>query len=342
MIVDGRRITADVAYNNNNITRDIEDFVDSISFTDNLSGQADDISISLADRERRWVTSAWIPKKGASLNVSLLISAGWGQDKQTTRSLGYFEIDELSTNGPPNKISVKATSIPQSSSLKGEKKTKAWEKTNLKKIAGDIAKNNKLSLYYSADDNPTYDRIDQENQSDVAFLNKLCSDAGLALKIANKKIIILDEADLEREPAVETISRTDPRLKEYSGKDSLTTVYKSCRVKYTDAKKKKTFTYTFTPKNPPLGATRILEVSEEVSSQEAAITLAKKNLRNANKEATTFSIRMAGFLQLYAGQCINLKDFGAFDGKYIITSLSGSIGSGSETSMELRKCLEGY
>jgi phage protein D len=337
----GRRITPDVIYNQKNISVEIEDFIDSISFTDNLSGQADDISISLGDRERRWITKQWRPKQGASLNVALLMSPGWGEDKPTARNLGAFEIDELSINGPPTKISIKGTSIPASSSLRGEKKSKAWEKTNLKKIAGDIAKNNKLGLHFSADENPAYDRIDQESQSDIAFLNKLCSDAGVALKIAHKKIIILDEVKLESEAAVMGISRTDSKLKDYGGKDSLGTAYKACKVSYTDIKSKKTISYTFTPKNPPSTA-RVLVLNEQVTSKDAAVALAKKSLRNANKEAASFSLRMAGFLLLCAGQCINLKDFGTFDGKYLITSVSGSVGAGSETSLELRKCLEGY
>lgn len=56
----------------------------------------------------------------------------------------------------------------------------------------------------------------------------------------------------------------------------------------------------------------------------------------------TFSIVMSGFKNYYAGQTLKINGFGSFDGKYLITNFSGSIGSGSETSLELRKCLEGY
>lgn len=336
----GRHIKPDVIYNKQNISPEIEDFIDSISFQDNLSGQADDITVSLADREKRWITKHWAPHKGDSLSVALLLSRDWVSDQPTARNLGDFEIDEITVNGPPTKMSVKGISIPQDTTLK-EKKTKAWEKTNLKKIAEEIAKNSKLSLHFSAEENPEYDRLDQDDQSDTAFLEKICGEAGLSLKIANKKIIILDEMKLEEEDAVTTISITDKDLKNYSGKDTLSVMYKSCQVKYTDTKNKKTITYTFTPKNPPATG-RVLIVNEEVTSEAEAIKLAKKSLRNANKEAKTFSLRLAGFLFLYAGQCINTKGFGVFDGKYIITSVGGTIGNGSETSLELRKCLEEY
>jgi uncharacterized protein len=340
--MDGRRIALDVLYNNQSITADIDPFITDISFTDNIVGQADEISISLGDRERRWMNS-WIPKKGASLEASLVISADWDSKKSMKRKLGYFEIDEISTSGPPNKVEVRGISVPESSSLRGKERTRAWEKASLKKVVQDIAKKNKLKLYFSVQVEaiPTYDRLEQQNETDLAFLMRICNEASLALKIANQTIYIFDEARLERDGAVTTISRLDHRLKSWNGNDTLTGIYKACTVSYTNPKTKKTYKYTFTPPKPPK-TNKILYVNEEVTSQAAAIRLAKAKLRAENKNATTFSLVLAGFLNLYAGQTINLKDFGAFDGKYIITSFSGKLGSNSETSLELRKCLEGY
>ncbi|MFP3360347.1 hypothetical protein R0K17_23825, partial [Planococcus sp. SIMBA_143] len=90
---------------------------------------------------------------------------------------------------------------------------------------------------------------------------------------------------------VSTIAITDKDLKDYSGKDTLSVVYRACQVRYADPIKKKTISYTFTPSNPPATG-RVLVVNEEVSSKAEAIKLAKKSLRNANKEATTFSVRL--------------------------------------------------
>lgn len=273
--MSGRRIGLDILYNNQDITADIDGFVSTVSFSDNLSGAADDISIALADRERKWM-NAWIPKMGASIEASILISEGWDSDKQAKRKLGYFEIDDLGIDGPPLKVDVKGISIPESSSLRGTKKTKAWENTNLKKIASDIATANGLRLYFSVQDNPSYDRVDQEWQSDVVFLTKICADNGFSVKVANKSITILDDNILESKQEIDTISRTDKSLKRFNGRFKQTDIYKSCRVAYTDTKKKKTFTVVFTPKKPPATG-RILEVNEEVTSEAAAMKLAKKS-----------------------------------------------------------------
>lgn len=338
--MNGRRIKPDVKYNNQSISLDIEPFITDISFTDNLSGQADDISISLGDRERKWMNS-WAPKKGASLEVSLLISADWGSTKSSKRKLGQFDIDQVSTSGPPNKVSIKGTSIPQGSTLKGQKKSRSWEKSNLKKVAKDIATKNGMKLYFSSEENPDYDRIEQERETDLSFLMRICADAGLSLKVANKTITILDDAKLEKAAVKDTIKRTDFRIEDYNGNDNLSGTYKACKVSYKLPKTKKTLSYTFTPTNPPK-TSRVLYINEEVTSEAAAKRLARTKLREANKEATTFSLKLAGFCHYYAGETLKLKDFGTFDGKYIITSIGGSIGNSSQTSIDLRKCLEGY
>lgn len=335
-----RRITTNVKYNNQSISDNIDPYITDISFTDNLSGQADDVTINLGDRERKWMNK-WAPKKGASLEISLTVSADWPSTNQISRKLGYFEIDQIGTNGPPNKVSVQAQSVPQNSSLKGTPKSRTWENTNLKKVVRDISSKNKINFYYYAQDNPTYDSLSQDNETDLTFLHRICSDAGLSLKIANKTITILDDVKLEAAASVMTIKRTDPRMKNYSGNDSLSKMYKACKVTYTNPTTKKTLTYTFTPSKPPK-TDRILIVNEEVTSLSQAKQLAKKKLREENKEATTFSLKIAGFLNLYAGQTVTLSDFGSFDGKYIITSFGATVGNSSETSLELRKCLEGY
>lgn len=339
-MTDGRRISYDLKYNGNKFTADIDPFVTGLSYTDNFTGSADDLTINLADKDRIWLGN-WMPEKGAAIQAVLIIPPGWGNKSTSKRDLGYYEIDESSGGGPPTTVSIKSTSIPQESSLKGEKKSRSWEKTTLKKVLTDVAKKNGLGIYYDAADNPSFERLDQEYESDGAFLYRLCNENGLALKLANKKVYAIDEEQLESLDTVATINRTDQLIKKWNYKDTLNGSYKSCKVTYTDTQKKKTYKQTFTPSKPPKTG-RVLLVNEEVNSDAAALRLAKKKLREANKEATTVTITMAGIINLYAGQTVNIKGFSNLDGKYIITSLSGKTGDTSETTLNLRKCLVGY
>ncbi|MCL6500947.1 MAG: hypothetical protein K6T16_02860, partial [Candidatus Pacearchaeota archaeon] len=71
----GRRAYLDIRYNNKKISEQLSPFVKEWSHTDNLSGEADDISINLADREKKWM-GKWMPTKGAVLKISV-IHIGW-------------------------------------------------------------------------------------------------------------------------------------------------------------------------------------------------------------------------------------------------------------------------
>lgn len=70
--------------------------------------------------------------------------------------------------------------------------------------------------------------------------------------------------------------------------------------------------------------------------------LAKKKLREKNSEEITISLSMLGRIELLAGSTVNINGFHAFDGKYIITRGSHSIGGGYKLRLDLRRCLSGY
>ena len=48
--MEARRILTIIKYNNKDISADISKYLKSISYTDNLSGEADDLQITLEDR----------------------------------------------------------------------------------------------------------------------------------------------------------------------------------------------------------------------------------------------------------------------------------------------------
>lgn len=338
-MADGRRIRLDVQYNNISISSQISPFVTGWTYTDNLSGEVDDISIELSDKEKRWMNS-WMPRKGATLKASALIS-NWNNSSTVRRYLGIFEIDEIEISGPPSIVIVRALSVPESSPLRLEKRNRSWEKTTLKKVASDIAKRNKLKLYFDSDENPDYDRVEQAGESDVRFLSRLCNDAGLALKISNKSIVIIDEAKYEQKSPTGIIDIKDGTLKEYKAWTSLFGTYRNAQVSYTPPKKKKPVKVTFTPPTAPKTG-RTLIINEQAKTYSEAMRLAKKRLREENKDENKFYALFAGIKNYYAGQTVSVKGFGKFDGKYIVTKVTLTFGPMSKTEVDLRKCLEGY
>lgn len=347
-MLDARRCLVIVTYNGKDISADLQQYLKSVSYTDNMSGEADDLQLTLEDRQGLWQAS-WMPEKGATLDVSVnVIDAG---TEQVVR-FGLFEIDEITSSGMPSEVCIKAVSVPDNNNLRGVERTRSWEKAELKSIANDIAGGAGLELLYDAKDyNPTIDRAEQSEQSDLSFLYKLCADHGLALKICNNQLVIFDEADYEAADAVAQLlkpgniaadgAKTIKHLKRYSLSSKVRDVYKACHVKYQEGKDKQKIEATFTAPDKTDGKT--LEVNEQVSSIADAERLAKKRLREKNSAEISGSFDIIGCPELAAAAVIQLSGFGVFDGKYILTQVRHEIGSGGyTTSVDMRRCLNGY
>lgn len=347
-MMDARRCLVMVSYNGKDISADLQQYLKSVSYTDNMSGEADDLQLTLEDRQGLWQAS-WMPEKGATLDVSVkVIDAG---TEQVVR-FGLFEIDEITSSGMPSEVCIKAVSVPDNNNLRGVERTRSWEKAELKSIANDIAGGAGLELLYDAKDyNPTIDRAEQSEQSDLSFLYKLCADHGLALKICNNQLVIFDEADYEAADAVAQLlkpgniaadgAKTIKHLKRYSLSSKVRDVYKACHVKYQEGKDKQKIEATFTAPDKTDGKT--LEVNEQVSSIADAERLAKKRLREKNSAEISGSFDIIGCPELAAAAVIQLSGFGVFDGKYILTQVRHEIGSGGYTTgVDMRRCLNGY
>lgn len=346
-----RKVTAIIKYNNKDISADLQPYLKSISFTDNLSGTADDLQLTLEDRQGVW-QSDWFPDKGAALDVALLTTA-WNNLAEAEKSLrlGLFEIDEVTSSGYPSEVQIKAVSVPDNTTLRGVERTRSWEKVELRRISGDIAAEAGLELVYDAENNPLIDRAEQTQQSDLSFLLALCNDAGLALKVCSNQLVIFDEADYESAASIVTIVKQGTSYTPVKDMDYIRTVtgyrfsskirdiYAACHVKYRQSKTKAYIEATF---RVPGKQGKTLEVSEQAESVAEAERLAKKRLREKNKEEVTASFDVLGDFNLLAGVAVNILGFGKFDGKYIVVSARHDIGSGYNTGLELRRCLDGY
>lgn len=357
----GRRAWLIVTYNGKDISESLAQYVLSFSYTDNLTGQVDDISITLEDRAELWEAD-WMPERGATLDITIC-TYNWSDlySEEQDLQLGKFEIDELEVSSAPNVVTIKAVaiSISDDSTLRSTLRSHTWENISVQKAANDIAWQNGMKLQWYCDDNPNIDKLEQNDESDLDVLQKICDDAGFALKVTTDTIIIFDVEKFEKEDVyaeyyhpgttilniVENQSKpvqTDALLN-YSFKAKIRDVYKKCHVKYAKDKDKSVIESTFVApdKKEKEGAT--LEVHQQVSSQAEADRLAKKKLREKNCEEFTGSFSSDGNMELCAGETIEMLGFGNFSGKYIITQAKHDISSsGFTSSVEIRKCLDGY
>lgn len=324
------------------ITASLEKHLLSLSYIDNEEDAADDLQLSLEDRKGKWV-SDWLAQteaKGTKIEAKIIQEEG---KKKKVLPCGQFQIDNISIGGPPDKVNIKAVSVPQGSKLASEEKTKAWEKIKLSVIAKEIAKANKMDFMFESKTDPQYDRREQSKKTDISFLRELCKDAGISLKVTDRKIVLFDASKYEKMPPIATLKKGKADILSYRFSTKLKdTGYSSCEVTYTDGKTKKTIKGSFKRKQKSKNK-KVLKINTKVTSKKEADELAKKKLREKNKDETNASLEVVGNPYFVAGTTIKIKGWGLYDGKYIIQSASHSVGSGGyTTSLSLRKVLEGY
>lgn len=360
-----RRAYPKIIYNKVDISEALKPYLKNMEYTDVLTGQADDLQLTLEDRDGLWL-EAWFPDKGAALIASILTKY-WTTpaDAEKELPLGMFEIDEIECSAMPSEAKIKAVSVPNNTTLRGEERTRSWEGYTIQKIAQDIANNAGMQLNFSSKDNPTLERVEQTEQSDLAFLDKLCQDNGLSLKVTDNQIVIFDMADMEAaEPSLIFVRPTVKDLVASVSMDvnsngtnnknalkqlkpaswrftsSVRDIYKACTVEHSQGKKKEKISATFTDPNKTEG--KMLLVKKDVKSVEEAERMARKELREKNKDEVTGSLTCMGDTNLSAGLTVTVKGFGKFDGKYILSQVKHSLGSGYTCSVDLRRCLNGY
>lgn len=288
--------------------------------------------------------SAGLPSnKGLSVSA-VIAQLNFNSDgKDFILDCGSFEIDDISAKGPPQTITLKATSLPYTSTLRNQLKTKAWESIKLSVIAKQIAEQNGFECMFLSKYDPLYTRREQIQESDITFLRGLCRAAGVSLKCTAKMLVLFDGEDYEQKDAVITVIKGKSSVKTYTFNSGLNdTAYSSCRVSYTDPDTGNTIEYTYTPRDGN-GSGQVLEVNEKVSTKDEARQLAMKRLRQKNKKETTARFTLVGNTSVAAGCTVSVKGYGMFDGKFIIdTAVHNVTDSGYTTEISCTKSLEGY
>ena len=339
-----RRTSVDVMFGGTDITNDIKPYLTSIVYTDDADDLADDLKIQIQDRDKVWLQK-WLKEggeaaAGGKLSISAVIRPeNW--KKKGTLKTGAFELDSVDASGPPATVTINSTSLAFSNDLRQTKKSKAWKNYNLSGIASEIAGNGGLSCQYEASTNPSYDRVEQTRQSDIEFLRKLCQDAGISIKVTDGKLVLYDQAEYEAKAPVLTIEEGAKggyiKYKLHSG--SADTQYAKCRVRYLDPNTGKCIEGT--AEDGGISGDQCLEIKAKVGSVGEAQTLAKKCLRLHNKLAKTATFTLPGDVGLVAGVTVQLKGFGGWDGKYIVTRAVHTVGGGGYTTqITIRKVLD--
>ncbi|MBR1953281.1 MAG: late control D family protein [Lentisphaeria bacterium] len=326
------------------------------SYEDKETNEAEEISVKLKDDTGKWAGN-WQPDGGDIIKAWIIPGNVDEPDNSRMLFCGEFYVDELSVGGMPRTFDMKAVSIPLNKPIRRKQKTRAWEKKTLKNIAAEIAADANIKLFFDSNENPEYDREEQNQESDLKFLSRLCEDKGLSIKVTTAKLVIFDQKSYESKKPIKTLTLGKSNILSYGFTMQQSETYRSCKVQYRDPAQKKAgeaagkslnpekaassnkavLTYTY---DDPLASEDGQEytVNERVKSLEEAKKLAMATLRRLNARQTTGNMTIIGDTSLSAGCVIACKGFGKVDGNFIIESASHTVGGGGyTTALTLRR-----
>lgn len=339
-----RRTKLAVSWESKGIARDLAPHLVGLTYVDNLSGSADDLSIELEDREDLW-SGDWRPEFGDTV-VARLEAEAWFGNKVTSLRLGRFAHDKISLSGPPHRVNLQCVSAVLASGLRRRKRTRVWQGVSLKQIAKDIADRAQLSLDFNGSAGPPYKKAIQNDKSDLEFLQEQCKEAGRTMKVTEDAIVIYDEFKLDQGDAVGAIDLRLGNVVSWSFDGDDSGRYGSCHVTCFNPATGKTVKAQF----PRDGETvegldengQTLELVINISDEKEAAARAKALLRNANRFATSGRITTIGDPGLVAGVVFDLKGAGSLDGKFVITRAEHRPIGGYTCDLTVRRCLESF
>jgi len=307
-----------ILYNGVDITSSVQPIT--LRLKDNAGGVPDSITAVFSDTDGLW--SQWKPAKNDTLQI-----------KHEGFDTGVMYIDELSQSAWV--FGLKALSIPQPSKTA---RSQGWENVRFMEIVTEIAGRYGFRVQTYNVVNHLYERVDQLEEADFAFLAYRCMLEGYALKINDRNIVIYDEAKEEQKTAdtkLGTIFQNDING-EFEFTDKSTDVYQKCIVQSQTLNGYIEGEYTADGIYGPTLKRKVF-----ATNQAEANRWAKGILRNHNKHMVTGVLTINLNTNYAAGSCVNVLGIGMFDGKYYIDSLVHDL-LNNRTRLTLRRPLEGY
>ncbi|ECD7242554.1 phage late control D family protein [Salmonella enterica] len=335
-------------YNNRDITHDVTAYVTSVTFTDKLSGETDELEVELEDSIQKW-RDAWYP----GMTDTLSLQMGYVGEKLT--DCGRFSIDEIELSGPPDSVSIRGRAASVTHAMR-TKSNRAFENTTLAAIARRIAGKHKLQLEGQIEP-LTLERITQYGESDLAFLKRLAQDYGYMVKVTPQKLIFSHLGKLRDAPVIRTITPQD--ISRWSLRETLHEVYKGVSNKHQNSQTRTLVTYKadgsqdtrqvkraqvqvpFRLPDESAGADT-LNTYERASNPDESRAKGKAHLDRKNEYKHAGTLSLEGDLSLRAGASVVTDGFGKQDGKWLIISARHSLtrSSGLTTDIDIARGLK--
>lgn len=319
-------------YNGKNITNntDIAGDIESVSYEGNAADNSNNVSVTINAMEDKWLNN-WMPEKGTTLDPTILVY-NWPEEGQGSEmNGGVMIVDDISYSDAPCTMTMSAASKPNDTSFSEEDREYIWKNTSIQTIAQTIAGRYGLTLSFEGTDAEIVKR--EQQATDSAFLDELCKDYGLILKVYSKRLWIYDREAFKKKAVAATIDRTDIVPGSFSFSDGFDGVYTHGIWEYSNQTKGVKI-------RVEIGSSgRTKRIQKYASSQADAERRLQAAMNNANHSATQVKFTLAlAQIELSESQTIQLTGYGKLSGKYFIDKVSLTYSrNGLEMQLECSK-----
>jgi phage protein D len=297
-------------YKGVNITLDVWNNLISCTYTDKVHGEADEIEVTLQDRDGVW-RGPWCPEHGDRVQLWI------GYEPAPLVYCGAFEIDEpaASLGRGGDTLTFRGVSAPVTKALR-TRKTQGFENQTLGQIAQKVAGEHGLSVAGKPPD-IRFDRITQRRKRPLEFLADLADSYGAYFTVRDNSLYFAERKELhERAPVWLFRADSDDYIKA-DLKRAAHKTYSKARATYFDGNRKKTIDVEVEDKAVRNGDT--LRLDDRVENDGQARAMTKSRLEKANMARQTGDLEMVGNPLILAGQVVALDaGFGTWAGRYLV------------------------
>ena len=181
--------------NGKDATKDLSPFVMSITYTDNLTGTADELTVTLDNSDKRFLNE-WYMSPG------MIVQFWIGQ-----LNCGTFTIDNPSESCPPHTVEFRAQSAEFAGPIRSPNSFSHYKKT-LANIVGKYAKDYGWKVVGNTP-NLTLNTIVQMRISDIDFLHNLAKTYGCVCSLKGKNLVFDSIENIWNRAASRTIHFAD-------------------------------------------------------------------------------------------------------------------------------------
>lgn len=297
-------------YRGVDITGDLDPLTTSVSYTDKLHGEADEIEVAVQDRDGRW-RGPWCPEPGDVMRLWY----GWAGEPSIFA--GTFELDEpeVSVGRGGDTMTIRGIAAPITKSLRTERSAD-YEDKSVEEIASEVA--GRAGLKVSGTFNDTRWRIKrQRRMRDLEFLARLGEDTDHYVSVRGDEIQFHPVDAIDAAEPIEVFTIHHPDFVAFRGRFETKDTASKAEVTHLHDEEKRLVKAEI--KDDRVRTGDVLRIVERVEDEAQAELLAKGRLHQTNRNRRNGTLTLVGRPTIVAGTVIALGlDLGKWAGRYAV------------------------